>query len=137
MNNANSEINTEVITINFQGFPIKKFKIEYFFYYQTIQCQVGNTAAAASSDVNLTKMITLVVISYSLHIIHITQYSVDDCCQTLNKNCTTTHPHTLNKQVSIKSGNIFFALYLNKSYVPTQVMLSPYSYILGNSCEQS
>jgi len=30
MNKTNSEINTEVITINFQGFPTNKFKIEYF-----------------------------------------------------------------------------------------------------------
>jgi len=138
MNKTNSEINTEVITVNFQGFPINKFKIEYFFYHQTIHCQVGNTAAAASSDITNTNMITLLVNSYTLQIIiHVTQYSADDCCQILNKNCATTHPHTLNKRVSIKSGNTFFVLYLNKSYVPTQVMLSPYSYILRNSCEQS
>jgi hypothetical protein len=81
---------------------------------------VCDTAAAASSDVNHTKMITLVVNSYSLQIIiHITQYSVDDYRQMLNKNCATTHPHALNKQVSIKGCNIFFVLYLNKSHVPT------------------
>jgi hypothetical protein len=99
MNKSNSVIKTEVITINYQGFPIK-FKMEYFFYHQTIHCQVGNTAAAASSDVTHTKMITLVANSYSLQIIiQITQYSVDDLPDIKQKLCHNTP--TCIKQTSL------------------------------------